>query len=63
MICPHCKKAIKIGVTKESIKKAKHYLKQGFSMRETEKLLFADGIIMSFSSISRMMKDSAKVGE
>lgn len=65
MICPHCSKPIEYGVSDQAAKRARELIKQGYSMRETERMLFKEGMHMSFSTISRMLrgeraKDSKK---
>lgn len=56
MICPHCKKPIKRDVDEKTANRARELVKQGYSFRETERMLFSEGMRMSFSSISRMLK-------
>jgi len=56
MICPHCHKAIQHTVSEEALALAKEYQKQGFSLREIEKLLFKDGHKASAASLSRKLK-------
>lgn len=60
MICPHCNKPIEYAVGKSAERRAKELIKEGFSLRETEKILFKEGMQMSFSSISRMLKKKSK---
>ena len=60
MICPHCKKPIEYGIDPKAEKRARELVKQGYSFRETERMLFAEGMKMSFSSISRMLRTNPK---
>ena len=57
MICPHCQKPIEYGITAKAEKRARELVKQGYSLRETEKMLFKEGMHMSFSSIARMLRE------
>lgn len=60
MICPHCKAVIKRGPTPEAIKRAKEMQAKGYSLREMERLLFAEGIHVSFASLSRALSPKKK---
>ena len=60
MICPHCHKAITYGVDGAVYRRAKKLKDEGFSLREMEKILFKEGINVSFSSLSRAFKGQIK---
>jgi hypothetical protein len=55
MICPHCKKYIDGKVTDAAWKKAAKLVNAGYSFRAVEKLLYAEGIQISFATISRRL--------
>lgn len=56
MICPHCKKAIKRGISADAWKRARELRKEGYSLREVEKILFSLGISVSYSTLSRRLR-------
>lgn len=56
MICPHCKKAIPHKVNDKAIIRAKELSIEGFSLREIEKILFAEGMSVSIATLSRNLK-------
>lgn len=56
MICPHCKKAFIRGANDESVIRILELRAEGYSLRDIEKALFAEGKLVSFSTISRILK-------
>lgn len=61
MICPHCNKHIKRGVTPEIRKLIVTLSKQGFSVRDIEKVLFKEyGALVSFSQVAKILRDNPK---
>lgn len=57
MICPHCKTPIEVGATPENKERALELVKKGHSLRETEKILFSEGAQISYSTVSRIVRD------
>lgn len=60
MICPHCHKAIPRGMSVETLKRAKELKQRKFSLREIEKILWSEGVFVSFATISRALKRESK---
>jgi hypothetical protein len=60
MICPHCKKYIDGKVTDAAWKKAAKLVNAGYSFRAVEKLLYGEGIQISFASLSRRFSEGKK---
>lgn len=58
MICPHCKKSIGRGLTTKAKRRAIELKKQGYSLREMEKILWSEGETVSFASIHRFLRGS-----
>ena len=60
MICPHCNKAIKRGVTPAIRKSIVTLAGEGFSVREIEKLLFKEyGALVSFGQVAKILREVA----
>lgn len=61
MICPHCKKLISFKKQKSSqeIMEVLSLHKEGYSTRDIEKLLFTKNIMVSFSTVARIVKEYA----
>jgi hypothetical protein len=55
MICPHCQKPIEQRVSPKAITRARALRKQGHSLRDIERQLFAEGMRASFATISRVL--------
>lgn len=55
-LCPHCKKPLNIGLTKEQLAYAKKLRQEGHSFRDIEKIFFANGVKVSFATLSRKLK-------
>ncbi len=52
MICPHCKKKVTFRVSDENIKEIFKLSKQGFSLRDIDRML---GV--SYSTVHRILKN------
>ncbi len=54
-ICPHCKKPITAGLNSSAIKRAEYLKKEGHSLRNIEKILFAEKFagVGTLASLSR----------
>lgn len=57
MICPHCKKKIEHGASAEVVARIKELKREKYSLREMEKILFSEGMIISFGSIARVLRE------
>lgn len=53
MICPHCKKPIERKISKKTIAEAKKLRKEGYSLRDIERILHTKGVYVSFTTLSR----------
>lgn len=60
MICPHCHKIISWEMPPEAITRAKQLRKEGYSFRDIEFKLRAEGFHCSFSNISRYFRKKTK---
>jgi hypothetical protein len=62
MICPHCGKAIQFHVSAKAIERARHLRDEGFSLRDIEKKLHAEGLRVSISTLSRALRQDLPPG-
>lgn len=60
MICPHCEKPIKLGITPEALARAKELRAAGYSFRDIEAILRGEKMIISFATLSRHLKQKPK---
>lgn len=60
MICPHCFKPIAYGIQPEIYEEARKLKEAGYSLRDISKILFAKGMQVSFSSLSRAFRGELK---
>ncbi len=63
MICPHCKMAIRRGVDDDVKARIFALWSSNFSVREIEKILFAEGVVVSSSQVSKILNTTTKQKE
>lgn len=66
MICPHCKKSFKYITNKTDEKtraRALELNKEGYSVRQIDRMLFREGMDMSYSSVNRLIQKELNKSE